>query len=352
MKIVKKLIVFTMVVVVFATAFGCKKGGGKTQVAFDNWNDCTALTALKTYVASVTDEGSADYIPVKDRVAVFDMDGTLCGELFPEYLEYMLLEYRCLEDPDYEAADDVKEVAQLIRESGKNYKTPAVADFDIVHGTAQAKAFAGLTNEEFYDYVKEFLKREAQGFTGLTYGDSLYKPMIEVVEYLKENEFTVYVVSGSDRTICRAVACDALALPFDQIIGMDVTMVAANQGDKDGLHYQFNDGGEDVLVRGDVLWQKNLKMNKVFRIAQEIGVQPVLSFGNSSGDVSMHEYTVSNNKYKAMAFMVVADDAERDHADLTETDKRVALWQKYGYTMISMKNDFKTIYGEGVAMVA
>ena len=66
----------------------------------------------------------------------------------------------------------------------------------------------------------------------------------------------------------------------------------------------------------------------------------------------MHEYTVSNNKYKAMAFMVVADDAERDHADLTETDKRVALWQKYGYTMISMKNDFKTIYGEGVAMVA
>ena len=350
MKNFKKLITLLLVVTVLLGAVGCQVT--KRKVAFEYWNDCEALSSLKEYVAATCDEKSADYIPVEDRIAVFDMDGTLCGELFPEYIEYLLLEYRCLDDPDYEASDELKEVANLIRESGKNYKTPAVADFDLVHGRAQAKAFAGLTQAEFIAYVKNFLQREAQGFEGLTYANSIYKPMIEVVKYLQQNDFTVYVVSGSDRMICRAVACETLDIPANQIIGMDVVLRASNQPeDKDNLHYQFNDGGEDTLVRSDELWLKNLKMNKVFNIEQEIGKQPVLSFGNSSGDVSMHEYTVSNNKYRAMAFMLVADDTERDHADMTETNKRIAAWQEYGYTMISMKNDFKTIYGYDVKMI-
>ena len=176
--------------------------------------------------------------------------------------------------------------------------------------------------------------------------------MIEVVKYLQDNGFTTYVVSGSDRMLCRVVACETLNIPENQVIGMDVTLVATNQDGKDCLDYQFNEGGEDELVRGDKLWIKNLKMNKVFQIGQEIGKQPVLSFGNSSGDISMHEYTVTNNKYKAMAFMVVADDTDRDHADMVETNKRIALWEQYGYTMISMKNDFKTIYGDNVVKTA
>ena len=325
--------------------------GCESKTEFKYWNDCESLTSLKDYVKDVTNKKSENYIPVEDRIAVFDMDGTLCGELFPEYLEYLLLAYRCLDDPEYEASDDLVEVAEMIRESGKNYKTPNVSGFDLIHANAQAKAFAGLTPDEFIAYVKNFLQLDAEGFEGLKYADSIYKPMIEVVSYLQENDFTIYVVSGSDRMICRAVACEVLNLPENRIIGMDVTLVASHQGDNDGLHYQFNDAGEDILVRGDELIIKNLKMNKVLQIAQEIGKQPVLSFGNSSGDVSMHEYTVSNNKYKAMAFMLVADDTERDHADMTETNKRIASWEKYGYTIISMKNDFKTIYGYDVKMI-
>ncbi len=354
-----KRIISVLVVIIMTLGFVACSSSQKKGVSFEKWNDCAALTGLKNYVAAVTDEKSEDFIPVKDRIAVFDMDGTLCGELFPEYLEYLLLEYRCLDDPDYEASEDLKEVANQIREAGKNYKTPNVKDFDVIHGAAQAKAFAGLTPDEFIAYVKNFLSFEAKGFKGLTYANSIYKPMIEVVAYLQENDFTVYVVSGSDRMICRAVACEALNIPENQIIGMDVTLVATNEPAAENneeyhynqLHYQFGDGGEDVLVRGDSLWLKNLKMNKVFQIAQEIGKQPVLSFGNSSGDVSMHEYTITNNKYKSMAFMLVADDDERDHADLEETSKRLASWQQRGYNVISMKNDFKTIYGDGVEMI-
>lgn len=341
----KKIISFLVIVVLAFTLSSCKKD------KFEYWNDCDSLKALTSYVEDVTNKKSENFIPVEDRIAVFDMDGTLCGELFPEYLEYMLLAYRCLDDPNYQAADELKEVATLIKESGKNYKTPNVSDFDTVHGRAQAKAFAGLTPNEFMAYVKNFLQRDAVGFEGLKYADSLYKPMIEVVAYLQDNDFTVYVVSGSDRMICRVVACEALNIPVNQVIGMDVTLVASHQDGKDGLKYQFNDVEGDELIRGDQLWIKNLKMNKVFQIAQEIGKQPVLSFGNSSGDVSMHEYTISNNKYKSLAFMLVADDVEEDHVDMVETNKRKAMWEERDYVIISMKDDFKTIYGYNVKKV-
>ena len=175
--------------------------------------------------------------------------------------------------------------------------------------------------------------------------------MIEVVSYLKENDYTVYIVSGSDRMICRAIVCDMLGIPSNQVIGMDVSLVASNQGDKDGLDYQFNDGGEDELVRGDTLLIKNLKMNKVQAIAQEIGKQPVLSFGNSSGDCAMHNYCMGNKQYKSLAFMLIADDEEEDHVDMNETNKRKSLWEEANYTIISMKNDFKNIYGYDVKKV-
>ena len=86
----------------------------------------------------------------------------------------------------------------------------------------------------------------------------------------------------------------------------------------------------------------------VEQIAADIGKVPVLSFGNSSGDCAMHNYCLGNKQYKTETFMLVADDDQRDHADLAEGAKRQAKWEESGYTVISMKNDFKTIYGEGV----
>ena len=350
MKRTKKISIIIFIILASLCLIACKNK--KSEVfKFEYWNSCQALSDLQSYVDLVTDEKSEYYIPIEDRIAVFDMDGTLCGELFPEYIEYLLLEYRCLDDPNYEASEELKEVANLIRESGKEYKTPNVADFDQIHGNAQAKAFAGLSIEEFSAYVKEFLKHEAKGFKNLTYENSLYKPMIEVVTYLQANDFTVYIVSGSDRMICRAVACEKLNIASNNVIGMDVVLHGSNQSeDKDNLHYNYNDGGEDTLIRSDEMWIKNLKMNKVMQIAQEIGKQPVLSFGNSSGDVGMHEYTISNNKYKSMAFMLVADDDKRDHANLNEATKRKNQWIEKEYTIISMKNDFKTIYGYDVEL--
>ena len=83
---------------------------------FTQWNQCEALTALQNYVKDVTDVNSPNYIQEEDRIATFDMDGTFVGELYPSYFEYNLLEYRALDDPDYEAPKDVMETAQEIRD--------------------------------------------------------------------------------------------------------------------------------------------------------------------------------------------------------------------------------------------
>ena len=127
---------------------------------------------------------------------------------------------------------------------------------------------------------------------------------------------------------------------------MDVELKAVNQEGADGLNYVFT--SDDMLVRTDKMLIKNLKMNKVTAIAKEIGKQPVLSFGNSSGDVSMHNFTIYNNKYKSEAFMLVADDEERDYGSVEKGEALKEKWKDSGFNVISMRDDFRTIYGDEV----
>ncbi len=313
---------------------------------FTLWNQCEALTALQDYVKDVTNPNSPNYIKEDDRIATFDMDGTFVGELYPTYFEYNLLEYRVLDDPTYRdiAPDDVRETAQDIRDFVRNgMKLPD--HFDMKHAYAAAKAYAGMTLAEFNAYVKTYAAQPANGFNGMTYGQSFYKPMLEVFDYLKDNGFTYYVVSGSDRFICRALT-EAIGIPSNRVIGMDVKLVSSSQGTTEGVNYTF--GKEEDIVRTDELIIKNLKTNKVLQIAQEIGKVPVLSFGNSGGDAAMHNYALGNNQYKSAAFMLIADDDDRDHAN---REKALALgqqWREAGYHVISMRDDFKTIYGDAV----
>ncbi len=339
-------------------------GENKTEKTyFTNWNECTSLTTLKEFVADVTDEKSKNFIPVEDRIATFDMDGTFVGELMPSYFEYNILEYRVLEDPTYKdiAPDDVKETAQNIRDFVREGTAlPRYNDeygFDLKHAYAAAKAYSGMTLEEFDTYVKDYGEKPANGFTNLKCGHAFYKPMLDVFEYLNDNQFTNYVVSGSDRFICRALV-DAIDFDPAHVIGMDVVLESDNQGETDGVNYTYTKN--DTLKRTDELIIKNLKTNKVKQIAQEIGKTPVLSFGNSGGDSAMHNYCLQNEKYKSAAFMLVADDDERDHAKKRGEDDaafqaRIAKlnsdWTNNQYNVISMKNDFATIYGKDVQKV-
>ncbi len=316
---------------------------------FTLWNDCEALRALKTYVEDVTNPKSPNYIPVEDRIATFDMDGTFVAELYPTYFEYLMLEYRVLDDASYrdKAPEDVRQAAQNIRDFVRK-GTALPSGFDMIHAYAAAKAYAGMTVAEFDNYVKQYAALPANGFKGMTNGQAYYRPMAEVFEYLKANDFTYYVVSGSDRFICRVLA-EPLGIPSNRVIGMDVKLKSDKQGDEAGVKYTM--GKDEHLIRTDELIIKNLKTNKVLQIAQEIGKVPVLTFGNSGGDSAMHNYCLGNGKYRSEAFMLIADDDVRDHAN---REKALALgeqWRQAGYHVISMRDDFRTIYGSTVEVV-
>ncbi len=150
---------------------------------FTKWNSCEALTTLKEYVEDVTNPNSKNYIKEDDRIATFDMDGTCVGALYPTYFEYNLLEYRALDDPTYKdkSPDDVKEAAQYISDFVRNCKK-LPDHFDIKHANAAAKAYAGMTLAEFDAHVKVYAAKQANGFKGMTYGQSVSQPMLQVFD--------------------------------------------------------------------------------------------------------------------------------------------------------------------------
>ena len=345
-----KKLFFPVIIVVVTVLSGCTKGDNVVNTSAKHyltlWNSCEAVTALQEYVEDVTNPSSKNYIKKEDRIATFDMDGTFIGELYPSYFEYLLLEERVLEDASYKdkAPDDVRQAAQDIRDFVRNGKA-LPSHFDMKHGRAAAKAYAGMTLAEFDAYVKAFASKQVNGFRGMTYNQSFYKPMLQVFDYLKANGFTFYVVSGSDRFLVRALV-EPLGIQPNRVIGMDVKLCSSKQGAEEGVNYTMSK--EENIVRTDELLIKNLKTNKVKQISQEIGKIPVLSFGNSSGDCAMHNYCLSNPTYKTAVFMLVADDDAIDYANREKTLPLAKRWRDSGYYVISMKDDFKTIYGDGV----
>ena len=154
----KKILIFIIPTILLTISCNNKEN----KPYFNSWNSCSSLTALKEYVEDVTNEKSKNYIPVEDRIATFDMDGTFVGELYPSYFEYNMLEYRVLDDPTYKdiAPDDVKETAQDIRDFVRTGKSlPRYNEefgFDIKHAYAAAKAYSGMTIKEFDTYVKDY----------------------------------------------------------------------------------------------------------------------------------------------------------------------------------------------------
>lgn len=300
-----------------------------------------AKQALINYVGAVTNPKSPDFIPVENRVAVFDLDGTLILETDPTYFDWLLFEHRVLDDTTYKATPEQIAAARASREKGIFPELSADRERMV------SEAYKGLTIEEFYNFVRSFMQEDQPGFTNMKRGEIFYRPMVEVVEYLLANDFTVYISSGTDRlTVRPLVEVNLPQIPAKQIIGSDSTIIARSQADTDGLAYTFQQG--DELVLGGKNLVKNLQMNKVSEIVREIGVQPVLAFGNSSSDASMLNYTISGNKYKALAFMISCDDVEREYGNMKKAEKMRADSKKYGWISISMRDDWKTIYGPNI----
>ena len=315
------------------------------------WNDCEAKKKLIDFIQTTTKKGSPDFIEKEDRIAVFDFDGTLFQETAPVYADYQLFKYRVLDDPEYssKATEEQKSIAHEIEEVMKTGNHPK--GLDLRHAKANAEIFKDMTIEEADIYTKNFVNRPVEGYNNLKKGDAFYKPMIEVVEYLRKNDFLVYIVSGSDRFTVRALADKHINVPKNQIIGSEGYIIASNQGEIDGFNYTFNNTLLDELIFEGKFIVKNLYMNKVYHIIREIGKKPVLSFGNSMGDSSMANYVISDKKKKSLAFMLLCDDLDRENGNEIKAETMKEQCQINNWIPVSMKNDWKTIYGNNVTRI-
>ena len=315
-----------------------------SEVTFASWTEGSkSLKVLTDYVEKVTDESSPDYIEPKDRIAVFDLDGTLMCESFPWCFEYMVFADYALNNPNYQAPEDVKAVAQEIIDSAWGPKPDGMSTRQ---ATAGAIAYQGLTPAELEDYVTNYKDSEAEGFTNMKKGEAWYKPMLEVVQYLEDNDFEIYIVTATERNIVRAIVKDTLNIDPAHVIGTEYGYTATGQGDEADGDYTYQNG--DKVVFDGSYEGENAKMCKVDAIVREIGQQPVLAFGNSSGDAAMMVYTISDNPHASAAFMVLHDDTEREDGDVEEAAEDKAKWEELGFDIFSMKDDFGTIFDEGV----
>ena len=340
-----------VVSILYALGVGWKKSAAAAELLAGNdplslWNEGTgAKNSLIDYVSAVTQEGGADYIPVEDRIAVFDMDGTLACETFYTYYDTMMFIEYCLYDHPERVSDELKAVAASIRPG-------YLADETLARNFA--KAYAGMTVEEFYNYAVEFGQKKTASFDNMRYIDNFYLPMAELVKYLYDNGFEIWVISGTERTTTRAILANSPIRDYvepEHVIGTDFEVKQRGHEDEpSNMDFKYENGDELVLTGGFI--QKNLNGNKSIYVEREIGKRPVLAFGNSGSDTSMMNYAIdARNPYLAQAYMIVADDNEREWGT-QDWGAKSADYLAKGFIPISMKTDFAQIYPDGITKAA
>ena len=340
-----------VVSILYALGVGWKKSAAAAELLAGNdplslWNEGTgAKNSLIDYVSAVTQEGGADYIPVEDRIAVFDMDGTLACETFYTYYDTMMFIEYCLYDHPERVSDELKAVAASIRPG-------YLADETLARNFA--KAYAGMTVEEFYNYAVEFGQKKTASFDNMRYIDNFYLPMAELVKYLYDNGFEIWVISGTERTTTRAILANSPIRDYvepEHVIGTDFEVKQRGHEDEpSNMDFKYENGDELVLTGGFI--QKNLNGNKSIYVEREIGKRPVLAFGNSGSDTSMMNYAIdARNPYLAQAYMIVADDNEREWGT-QDWEAKSADYLAKGFIPISMKTDFAQIYPDGITKAA
>ena len=307
-----------------------------------SWNNCTAKTKLSEFISKIN---SAEYyVPKEDRIAVFDLDGTLYQETDPTYDDWKLYYYRVYNDTNFTSTEEQKQIADAIKQASIDNHMPDDLNWRVA--STYTQLFYNMTIEEYQQYIINFVNQPCEGYENMKRGDAFYKPMLELIEYIQKNDFNVYITSGTDRYQVRTVVKNHIDIPESNVIGSEYNIVAKNQGTTAGNEYTYKND-DDFRFDGQFL-RKNLKTNKVIGIIREIGKQPILSFGNSGGDKDMANYVINKNKYPSLAFMVCCDDTERERGNIQKANEMKNNCNNFGWIPISMKDDWKTIYEENV----
>ena len=315
----------------------------KSYIPLSSWKKCDAKTKLSDYIANITN--ADNYVPKEERIAVFDFDGTIFQENDPIYNDYKLYYYRVYNDSKYSPTEEQKKIAAEIK---KSMEIGEISDELIKNvTTTYPELWKDFNMEEYQKYIKDFIDKPCEGFENLKRGDAFYKPMIELIEYLKKNDFQVYISSGAERVQVRTVIDGHVDIPPSNIIGSEYDIIAKNQRSVQGHEYTYDKNTDDFRFNNS-FYRSNFRTNKIIGIIREIGKHPLLVFGNAHGDSDMANYVMNNKNYPGLAFMICCDDNTREKCNIQKADQMKEDCKKNGWIPISMKEDWTTIYGENV----
>jgi len=298
-----------------------------------SWNEGKTKQAILNFIQTVTDKSSLHYVPPAERVATFDNDGNLWNEK-PIYIQLFFALNRLkemaqanvllLEKPAFKAA--VEGNMAYFADLYQNDKPSLMKIIFDSH--------AGMSQKKFQQLAYEFLNTARHPRFNVLFKQCIYQPMLELLEFLKSNDFKVFIVSAGGMSFVRTVSEEIYNLPRENVIGNNITFELVREGDnmvlqrKRGLVEPFGDGA-----------------GKPVNIELHIGRSPILASGNSNGDFEMFEYTQAQaNSGLFLNLLLRHDDAEREYAYDQDAEKVQLAASQSCWTVISMKNDWKIVF--------
>jgi len=303
----------------------------------ESWNDTPTKRAIVSFVEKVTKEGSPDFVPVSERIATFDNDGTLWSEQ-PMYFQVFFL------------IDRIKALAPQHPEWRKEEPFASLLKGDIKAVMASggkgllallAATHTGMTTDEFARTVTDWIATAKHPKTGRPYTEMTFQPMKELLDYLRANGFKTFIVSGGGVEFMRPWTERVYGIPPEQVVGSSVK-----------LKLEMRDG-VPVLVKQPEINLVDDKEGKAVGIQQFIGRRPIAAFGNSDGDLQMLQWTTisrgADDKTPRLGLIVHHTDAEREFAydrdsHFGKLDQALDEAPKRGWVVVDMKTDWKTIF--------
>jgi len=298
------------------------------ETVLESWNDGPAKQAILDFVASATTPGPG-FVAVADRIAAFDNDGTLWVEQpLPPQFDFVFRKWgeEIKQDPSLASQQPYK---AIIERDLAFLGGVAVQDPEVVGAllTAFSRSWAGTTPDEFDAQVREWLATSRQPKLGVPYIELVYQPMLELLDLLKAYKFRVFVTSGGGRDFMRVFAEQAWGIYKENVIGTAAEYTYA--------------GGK--IIRGEhALGSLDVGPGKPEHIFAQTGRLPVFAGGNADVDIEMLESA-------RFALLINHDDEEREFGYINGAEKSLAEAKELGWTVVSMKNDWKTVFTQGAA---
>jgi len=297
-----------------------------------SWNDGPAKQSIITFVQKVTTPGSPDFVPVPERIATFDNDGTLwCEKPLPVQLFFVIDRVKALasQHPEWQTTEPYASILK------GDMKAAAAAGEKGLMEMIMA-THTGNTTAEFEQIVKDWIATARNPKTGRLYTEMVYQPMLELLAYLRANGFKTFIVSGGGIEFMRPWAEKTYGIPPEQVVGSSVK-----------TKFELRDG-QPVLVRLPEVNFIDDHGGKPVGINEHIGRRPVMAFGNSDGDLQMLEWTAAGSGARFCLY-VHHDDAAREYVydrtdHLAKLDQGLDEAAAKGWTVVSMKNDWKAVY--------